>query len=124
MKLKTFLIVVAAVSMLFAIALISAPAWMDMSFGTGGTPGEILSDRMLGSALLGFAVLFWMARNFTGPSARPVIVAGLVGELALFIVSLSGMINSIMDATGWITVVISLLFAVGFGYYEFVRRPV
>ncbi len=94
-----------------------------MSFGTGGTPGEILSDRMFGSALLAFAVLFWMARDFTGASARPIVIAGLVGEFLLFVVSLFAMLGGVMGATGWITVVISLLFAGGFAYYQFRGSP-
>ncbi len=123
MKLKTFFTVVAVVAVVFAIGLLFAPGLMDSAYGTSGTPGEVLTDRMFGSALLAFGVLYWLARDFTGAEARAVILAGLVGEVVLFIVSLNGMLDGVMDATGWSLVVISLLFTLGFGYFRFVARP-
>ncbi len=123
MNFKTFLTVVAVVAVLFALGLLLAPGFMDSTFGTGGTPGEMLSDRMYGSALLAFGVLFWLARDFTGASARPIIISGLVGEGVLFVVTLVAMLGGVMGATGWITVVISLLFALGFAYFQFMAQP-
>ena len=123
MKLSTFLTIVAVVAVLFGLGLLLAPGFMDSTFGTTGTPGEMLSDRMYGSALLAFAVLYWLARDVTGASARPILLSGLVGEGLLFLVMLMGMLGGVMDATGWITVVLSLLFALGFAYYQFMARP-
>ena len=123
MKLSTFLTIVAVVAVLFGLGLLLAPGFMDLTFGTEGTPGEMVSDRMYGSALLAFGVLFWLARDFTGASARPILLAGLVGEGLLFVVALLAMLGGVMDATGWITVVISLLFALGFAYFQFMARP-
>ena len=123
MKFRTFLMIVAVVAVLYAIGLLLVPGTMDSAYGTAGSPGEMLSDRMYGSALLGFAVLFWLARDFTGASARPIIAAGLVGETVFFVVALIGTLGGVMGATGWSAVVLGLLFALGFGYFQFVAPP-
>ncbi len=123
MKFRTFLMIVAVVAVLYAIGLLLVPGVMDSTYGTAGSPGEMLSDRLYGSSLLAFAVLFWLARDFTGASARPIVIAGLVGEVVTFLVTLTGTLGGIMDATGWSVVVISLLLALGFAYFQFVAPP-
>ncbi len=123
MKLRTFFMITAVVELLFGLALLLAPGAMDMAYGSGGTPGEMLSDRMFSSSLLAFAVLFWLARDFTGASARPLITAGLVGEAVFFVVALVGTLGGVMGATGWSAVVIGLVFGLGFAYFQFVAPP-
>jgi hypothetical protein len=123
MKLRTLLIVAAVVYLLFAIALLLVPGVMESAYGTSGNAGEMLSDRMFGSALLAFGVLFWLSRDFTGASARPLITAALVGEVVFFLVALMGTLGGVMGATGWSAVVLGLVFALGFGYYQFVAPP-
>ncbi len=123
MKLRTFLMIVAVVAVLYAIGLLLLPGVMDSAYGSGGSPGEMLSDRMFGSALLAFAVLFWLTRDFTGASARPIITAGLVGEAVFFLVALFGTLGGVMGATGWSAVLIGLVLALGFAYFQFVAPP-
>jgi uncharacterized membrane protein len=123
MKLKTFLMIVAVVAVLFAIGLILAPGFMDATYGTGATPGEMLTDRMFGSALLALGVIAWLARDLTGASVRPIITGSLIGEAVGFVVALMGTLSGVMNATGWTTVVIYLLFTLGFAYFQFVAPP-
>ncbi len=123
MKLRTFLMIAAVLAVLYAIGLILVPGVMDSAYGTGPSAGEMLTDRMLGSALLGWGLILWLARDFTGASARPIITASLIGEAVFFVVALMGMRGGVMNATGWSTVVIGFVFALGFAYFQFVAPP-
>lgn len=123
MKFRTFLMIVAVIAVVYAVGLILAPGFMDSTYGTGPTAGEMLTDQMLGSALLGWGLVAWLARDFTGASARPIIIAGLIAEAVGFVVALIATLNHVMNETGWMLVVLYLVFALGFAYYWFVAPP-
>ncbi len=123
MKFRTFLMIAAVVALVYALALLLVPGTMDASYGTGPSAGEMLTDRMFGSALLAWGLILWMARDFTGASARPIIIGSLVGEAVFFVVALTGTLGGVMNSTGWTAVVIALVFALGFAYYQFVAPP-
>jgi hypothetical protein len=123
MKQRTFFMIVSIVGAVFALALILAPAFMDSTYGTGPSAAEMLTDRLYGSALLGISVVTWMARDLAAPGVRAVIMGNLVGGVVGFVVSLWGMLDHVMNATGWSTVVIYFLIAVGFAYFEFAAPP-
>ena len=123
MNLKTFLMIVSVVAVVFAIGLILAPGFMDATYGTGPSAGEMMTDQMLGSALLGMGVVTWLARNLTGASVRPIITGNLIGNAAGFVVSLMAMLGGVMNATGWTTVAVYLLFGLGFAYFQFMAPP-
>lgn len=123
MKFRTFLMVAAVIALVYGLLLLLFPAFMDSSYGTGPSAGEMLTDRMLGSTLLAWGLIFWFGRDLTGASARPIIIGSLVGEIALFVVALTGTLGGVMDATGWSLVAISLLFALGWAYFLFVAPP-
>jgi hypothetical protein len=119
MKLRTFLMIAAIVAVLYAVGLILVPGLMDTAYGTGPSDSEMLTDQMLGSALLAWGLILWLAKDFTGPSAAPIIAGSLVGETVGFFVALLGTLRGIMNAAGWMLVVLNLLFALGFAYYQF-----
>ena len=123
MKLRTFFMIVAILGLLFAIGLILAPAFMDTTYGTGPTAGEMLTDRLYGSGLLTLAAITWLAKDMTGASVRPIITGSLIGGVVGFLVSLMGMLGGVMNSTGWSTVVIYLLLTVGFAYFQFMAPP-
>ena len=79
--------------------------------------------RLFGSALIGFALLTWMARNATDSDARRAIVLALfISECIGFIVTLIGQINNVVNVLGWSSVAIYLLLALGFGYFQFFKN--
>ncbi len=123
MKYRTFLMIAAVVALVYALALLLVPGAMDTSYGTGPSAGEMLTDRMLGSVLLAWGLIFWMTRDMTGTSARPIIIASLVGEAVFFVVALIGTLSGVMNATGWTAVGVAFVFALGFAYFQFVAPP-
>ena len=87
-----------------------------LTFGAlGATPAVIVAElRQYGGALLGIAVLNWMARDAEPSKARDGVSLG--NTVGFGLVTVGGVIRQLSGAVavGWIFVLINLLFAIGF----------
>lgn len=93
---------------LFSTALEGAGRWM---------------TRYLGAAFLGFAVINWLARNTVESEARrAIVVASFVSTAIGFLVAIMDAIDGVGNALIWLSVVLYLLLALGFGYFQFLKR--
>src|SRR5512143_2460895 len=119
MKLRTFLMIVAVIGLVYSIGLLLMPVFMETSYGTETSASVVLSDRFFGSTLLSVAVITWLAKDLTGASVRPIITGSLIGNAVGFVVSLMGTLGGVMNASGWSAVVIYLVFGLGFAYFQF-----
>ena len=119
MKLRTFLMIVAVVALLYGLGLLLLPAFMATTYGFGTSASEILLARFFGVAMLTLGLINWLAKDLTGASIKPVILGSLIGDLVGVIVALMGTLSGVMSAVGWSAVVIYLLFVLGFAYYQF-----
>jgi hypothetical protein len=119
MKLRTYLMIVAVVALLYGLGLLLLPAFMATTYGLGTSPSEILLARLFGVAMLTLGLVNWLAKDLTGASAKPVILGGLIGDAVGVIVALMGTLSGVMSAAGWSAVVIYVLFVLGFAYFQF-----
>ena len=120
MKLSILMVINSIIAFLFGIAFVIIP-WQVLSlYGVQPSPELNYMGQLFGGALLAFAVLTWSARNADASDARKAIVnAMFIGDSIGFIVALSGQLNNVVNNMGWSTVVIYLLLAIGFGYFNF-----
>ena len=122
MKLKTLFVISSIVGLLFGLGFILAPAWTEASYGVNLDAGGQLLARFMGSAYLGYAVIFWLARNTANSETRHIIVVGgFVAMVLGLIVALYDRFMGIENALAWSTVAIFLLLSIGFGYFAFIR---
>ena len=81
----------------------------------GGMSMEPATDRLLGSALVGIAVLNFLASGVEGIEARrPVLVANFVYNVLAVLVLLPSLMGA--NAAVWSTIVVAVIFAIAFGY--------
>ena len=123
MKLRTFLMIVAVIALVYSVGLLLMPVFMETSYGTETSASVVLSDRFFGATLLSLSVITWLARDLTGASVRPIITGSLIGNAVGFVVSLMGTLGGVMNASGWSAVVIYLVFVLGFAYFQFMAPP-
>ena len=76
--------------------------------------------RLLGAMLIGIGLICWFEKNADVGALRSIILALLVADVLGFLVTLMGQLSGLMNALGWIMVVLWFLLALGFGYFRFV----
>jgi len=128
-KLSTLFIINAVVAILFGLAFLLAPASMaevyglEADAGSDYVQGAEFITRFAGAAFIAFGVLTWQARYSADSTARRAIVlAFFVGYVLGFVVAVIAQFQEAYNALGWSTVVIYLLFALGFGYFQFMAK--
>ena len=123
MKLSTVMIINTVVAVVFGIAFVIVPAQLVSLYGVTADPALKYMGQLFGAALLALALVTWSARNAPDSDARNAIALGLfVGYAIGFIVALIGQLNNVVNALGWLNVVIYLALTFGFGYYQFTKR--
>ena len=122
MNLKTLMIIKAVVCLSLGLLLLLAPGFTFSLFGASINDAGAFPAREYGAALIGTLLLTWYARNAAESQARRAIILDLfvydaIGVVITLIAQLSGMFNLL----GWGIVAIYLFFAVGYGYFWFVK---
>jgi hypothetical protein len=89
MKLIALMIITSVIGLLFGLGFFFFPAWTESSYGANlGIGGQFIT-RLLGSVSLGFAVLFWLARNSPNSGTRhAIVVSGFVTMIIGFTLSI------------------------------------
>jgi hypothetical protein len=112
-------IIAAAVSLVYAVGLILMPATLNAMYGMDSTAATRLLAQFFGVGLLTLGLINWLARDFTGANARPLLLAGVIGNAVGLIVSLLGTLGGAMGSLGWSAVLIYLLIGLGWAYFLF-----
>jgi hypothetical protein len=121
MKLGYLYILGTVVAFIFALGLLLGPVTVLQLFGLSTGNSEKLLAQLFGSALAGFGLLGWFARDFTDQKAQDsaAITLFLFNAIA-FVVSLLGVFSQVWRSGGWLVVIIFLFFTLGFGYFQFI----
>ena len=123
MKLGNFLVVATIVSAVFGVALLFAPGQLTALYGVKLTPATEVIGRIAGSAILGFALVFWGLRNQSGAEAlKAGMMAGLIVNGLDALILLHATATGLLNTLGWAQVVVNGLLAAGFGYFIFGKR--
>ncbi len=112
------------VELIFGLGYLFIPATLLTPFGVSLDTLSTMFIRLFGSALLAFPVLLWYARSsanaeFKRGTVKTMFTYYLVSMILLMMAELSGMMN----AMGWIGVILHLVLVVWFGYF-LVKKPV
>jgi ABC-type dipeptide/oligopeptide/nickel transport system permease subunit len=118
MTVKLFLTIAAAISVLFGIAFVLAPETAGAVYGTPNEVHIILSERYFGATLLPLGLIFWFAKDTSDRNIlRRVLIAFAIGCILGAIVSIVGTVAGTVNAMGWSSVLIYLVFLGGCAYY-------
>jgi len=125
MTYKNITTVASVVAFIFGLGFIFIPAQLTGFYNVTLNEGGIFIGQLFGAALLGFGVLNWFGRHFTGKQAQQgLAIANFAGDAVGFIFALLGQLsgNTGVNALGWSTVLIYLLLALAFGYLRFFAK--
>jgi len=122
MNLRNLFLLSAVVALLFALGLLLGAPTLLTVFKLKTGPSENLVAQLLGAALIVPALISWFARDVSEPGSRAAVVVPLFLFNAIgFVISLLGQLAKVSGSAGWLIVAIFLIFALGFGYFQFVR---
>ncbi len=122
MKLNTLLTIAAVVAGIFGLAFVLVSGPLLTLYGITLDKAGTLVAQLFGAALIGFAVLNWLARNVTDRGAQQaILLANLISDTVGFVMALIGQLGGVANALGWSTVAIYLLLALGFAYFQFMK---
>jgi hypothetical protein len=120
MKLDSFLMFATIVAAVFGLAFLVAPSQLVAMYGVTLTPATEVIGRIAGSVILGFAIVFWGARNGNGAEAfKAVMMGGLVANALDTLILLHATATGLLNALGWLQVLINGALAVGFWYFAY-----
>lgn len=125
MSYKNVTTVASILGFLFSLGFIFMPApllgFYNVTLDDAGT----YFAQTFGAALLGFGLLNWLGRDFADAQARQALTtANFAFDVVGFIFSLLAQLGGVggVNSLGWLTVLIYLILAAGFGYLRFVAR--
>ena len=124
MNRRTFMSVVAGVSVVTGLLDLLAPVQISGLFGvTLDDTGASLA-RLLGAAYLGYAATVWCARDVPDAAAQRAIGFGNVLSWGLsLVVIVMGVASGLAGAIAWSLAAMAVVFLAGWSYFTFVDRP-
>jgi hypothetical protein len=121
-KLATFLVIKAIISLAFGISLALAPSPLASLYGWALNPVGTIMARLVGATLIGIGLVCWFARSAAHSELREsILLSFFVADTIGFIVTLLGQLSGVGNTLGWSNVVLWLLLALGLGYFRFLR---
>jgi len=122
MKLRTLLMLTGIVGVTYGLSALLIPAVLLSVYGISPGPAEVLTIRLFGVEIFAVGLVTWFGRNVTEAGAQRAFCLGLsIAFAAGAIVSLHGTLSGVMNAVGWLAVGLFAVFALGFGYFQFVK---
>jgi hypothetical protein len=121
MKLSNFLVVKAVISLVFGIVFALVPAVAMSLYGVTLDAGGIMMTRFLGACLIGIGLICWLDREADPKALQGITLALCIGDTVGFLVALLSQLSGLLNALGWVNVVIWLLLALGLGYFRFLK---
>jgi hypothetical protein len=80
--------------------------------------------RIFGAELTGLALVSYFTRHTREPKVLSLLTLSYtICNTLGFVISLHGVITGALNQKAWGLVVLYLIYAVGFAYFHFVRRP-
>lgn len=112
----------AIVAAIFGLTAVVLPGLLYSTYGLKSDAGAQLVAQFFGAALLSDLVISWSLRNIeSGPTRQTVTLAFFVQAAIGVLISLIAQLGGVLNAFGWVNVLLTGILAVGFGYFRFMR---
>jgi len=110
----------AIVAAIFGLTAVLLPGLLYSTYGLTSDAGAQLVAQFFGATLLGDMIIAWSSRNIDpGPMRQTLTLAFFVQGVIGVLISLIAQFSGVLNAFGWVNVVLTGIFAVGYGYFRF-----
>ncbi len=115
-----FMMLATIIAAVFGLAFLVAPSQLVALYGVKLTPETAVIGRIAGSVIVGFAIVFWGAREGNAADAlKAVMMAGLVANGLDALILLHATATGLLNGLGWLQVLINGGLAIGFWYFAY-----
>jgi len=109
MSLKTLFVITSIIAFVFGILFVIISTSVYSLYGIESTPMLNYMAELFGAALIAIGLISWQSRNIADINTLKVItISFFIADGIGFIIALVGQLNNVVNALGWITVVIYL----------------
>ena len=118
MKIKLVMSIKAIVVIFFGLGFIFLTETLMSFYGMELSSGALVAGQLLGQMYFLIALLLWLCRNTQEASTKKAFaIAVTIGDAIGAVVCLLATLSGAMNAMGWSSVAIYLIFTLGFGYF-------
>ena len=121
MKISSFLMLKAIISLVFGIGFIAIPTAVWSIYGVELDPAGIMTTRFFGACLGGIGLICMISRNADFNTLKGITLSLCIADTIGFLIALTAQLSEVINALGWINVAIWLLLALGLGYFRFLK---
>ena len=123
MKLNYCMAAKAVVEIVFGVCFVLVPVRTGSLFGMELTESGILMGQLFGTTFIFGSIVLWLARNvsYDEKAGQAIITAVVMSNVIGFIVTLMATLSNVLNALGWLPVVLYLVFCLGFAYFLFLK---
>lgn len=124
MSYKFLFVLNALVSAVLGAAFLIVPARALGFFDTEAYAATLLVARFFGTALVSLGLLLWFVKDVTDESVQKGMAwALLISSVLGLIVNVIGVspASGVIRTNGWITIIVYVLFALGYGFMLFMK---
>lgn len=122
MNLRNLFRLVAVMHMIVGLTWLLAPRAMPNSYGLDLEAHAVFLYQQLGAINIAFAVLFLLVSGMAHSAARQAVVTFVIVLQTLSAIAyILSMLNGTLPGTGWFGFAFSLVMALAFGYFRFIR---
>lgn len=120
MQIRTVFLINVIVAGILGLGYFFVPQQTTAPLGLSLDAAGVAVARVAGAFLIGYAIISWFVRELSDADLKRAVLPGYVGGyLFTFLASLWGQLSGVLNALGWINVVISLLFLLAYAYFLF-----
>jgi len=124
MKLRNLYLANSIIMLVLALGLILMTSVMVNLFGVNNGAETRTLSQLLGVGLVVSGMITLLAREVTDPMARSAInFSNLIADVLGVVVALNATLTGVFGWFGWLLVVVYLVLALGFGYFQFLAPP-
>jgi hypothetical protein len=122
MNLRNLFRVISVLHLITGVVWLLAPRAMPTSYGMDIEAHAVFLYQQLGAINIAFAVLFFLVSGMAPSPARQAVVTFVVVLQSLSAIAyIASMLNGSLPSTGWFGFALSLVMALAFGYFRFIR---
>ena len=122
MSYKFMFVLNALLAVVVGVAFLFVPGQSLGFFRAEQYAATLLMGRFFGSAMIALGLVLWFVKDANDEGVQKgVVISLLISAVLGLIVNILGLSGGVVRVNGWITIIVYVLFALGYGFLLFLK---